>query len=258
MIETQSLNPLRTGGLTHLTKTLGISDKWFNVPHRLHGGSQHTSSDDRNLRNEGPHSKVFVPPSLDEKYRFPKYAAQNWLFHSRYFIDRQNPQCPAKDISRRTLDCFRLLATERVMVFNHKKWDVQSSPPEFPFQTMFSWAMVHNHIPLLWQLGQLGSGVQGPSLGAYLIRNSLTVARVLRTTCTEGQDIFLRFIIGECSKNEISPTRFLCEADLVWCASLNGHQSIVKMLLDIGISVDAEVPRPDYIPPMLESPPLAR
>ena len=248
VVDTQSLNPLRTGGLTHLTKTLGISDQWFNLPYRLLGGSQHIVSDDRNLRNEGPHSKVFVPPSLDEKYRFLKYAAQNWLFHSQYFIDRQNPQCPAKDVSKRTLDRFRLLATERVMVFNHKLWGVQSNLPEFPFQTMFIWAMEHSHIPLLWQLGQLGSTVQGPSLGAYLVRNSDKVACLLRTTCIQCQDIFLEFILDECFEDEVSPKSFLYEDHLVWCASLNGHQSIVKMLLDIGISTEAQVPRPDYIP----------
>lgn len=100
VVETQSLNPLRTGGLTHLTKTLGISDKWFNLPYRLLGGSQHILSEDITLQNEGSHSKVFVTPSLAEKYHFLNYAAQNWLFHSQYVIDRQNPDRPAKGVSK--------------------------------------------------------------------------------------------------------------------------------------------------------------
>ena len=250
VVDTQSLNPLRNGGLTHLTSSLEISDKWFNLPYRLLGGRRHNISDNINLGNEGPHSKVSVPTSLNEKYRFLNYAAQNWLFHSQHFMNPQKPKNPAKDVTWRTLENFGLLATERVMVFNHKNWDVQSSPREFPFQTMFSWAMEHNHIPLLWQLGELGSAVQGPRLRAYLIRNSFKVARVLRTTCIEGQDVFLRFIIGECSEDD--PARFLCEAHLVWCASLNGHQSIVKILLDIGISIEAKVSRPDYIPADVE------
>lgn len=131
------------------------------------------------------------------------------------------------------------------MAFNHKKWDVQSSPREYPFQTMFNWAMEQNHIPLLWQLK---SAVQGPSLGDYLIKNTPEVARVLRATCFNGLDIFLEFIIGECLEDEISPERFLYEDHLVWCASLKGHQSIVKMLLYTGISIEAKVSRPDYIP----------
>ena len=259
----QPTGVVNSGGLLHLTRILGISDIWFSLPYKLLGGSprQHSTPIEVKWATSSPRGAL--APMLTEKYKFLDYAIQYWLWHTKALpaiIDREVGQLRKwSDADERfislqhfglggnytTLVRFSELALERVMVFNHLLWDAQSNYLDLPFDAMFRWALENAHVPLL---ALLEAPSRGPPLRSYLHRYFQNSHDILRTPCIKGEIEVLQFLVQYCRENNMDFTEYLHGEYLSWCASLNGHTSIVKLLLREGVSVNARTERPRYAP----------
>lgn len=259
----QPTGVVNSGGLLHLTRILGISDVWFSLPYKLLGGSPRQLSTPLEVKSATSSPRGAVAPMLTEKYKFLDYAIQYWLWHTKAlppiidrevghyrkwsdseerFISLQHLGLGGKYI---TLVRFSELVPERVMAFNHLLWDIQSNYLDLPFDAMFRWALENAHVPLL---ALLEVPSRGPPLRSYLKRYFQNSHDILRTPCINGEIEVLKFLVQYCHENNIESTKYLHGEYLSWCASLNGHTSVVKLLLREGVRVDAATERPHYAP----------
>ena len=253
---------INSGGLHHLTRTLGISDLWFSLPYRLLGGSPRHPSTSTEVKWTTASPKSAVAPTLTEKYKLLDYAIQNWLLHTKdlppmYFEDDHCKERNSHEELVDVLQClevnrneilwvrFSALALERVMGFDHCLWTSQSNYKDLPFDAMFRWALENAHLPLLTLL-ELPP--RGPPLIFYLQRYLQNGLDILRTLCIRGEIEVLKFLVHYCHENRMEKHIVFHEEYLSWCASLNGHTPVVKLLLSEGAGVNTKTERPHYAP----------
>ena len=246
---------IQSGGLLHLTRSLGISDFCFSLPYRLLGGSPRHASVPIEIKWATFSPRSAIAPTLTEKYKLLDYTIQNWLLHTKYLppIDREaDPynvwayfQDLIVDDKYTAWKRFSDLALQRVMAFGHFLWTSQSNYKDLPFDAMFRWALENAHVPLLTLLK---APSRGPPLIVYLQRYLQNGQDILRTSCIKGEVDVLNFLVTYCYEIKKSIKGFLREEYLSWCASLNGHMPVVELLLREGASVDTITERPHYAP----------
>ena len=254
----QSTGSINSGGLLNLTRTLGISGRWFNLPYRLLGGSPRYLPTPIGVKWTAPSPKSAVAPTLTEKYKLLDYAIRNWLTHTKVLTPTDNADTNYKmwDYHENfrylaingiytTWTQFSSLALDRVMAFDHCSWTSRSNYNDLPFDAMFRWALENAHVPLLTLLEV---PPRGPPLNVYLRRYLTNGQDILRTPCIKGEIELLDFLVEYCNRIKMEFIDFCHEEHLSWCASLNGHTSIVKLLIREGISVNAQTERLQYAP----------
>ena len=256
----QRTGGISSGGLIHLTRALGISDLLFSLPYRLLGGSPRPRATPVEVKWTTTSPRSAVAPRLVEKYKFLDYAIQNWLLHTKDlpFIGREENYYNKKSNNNEEIvDCLQLLelnvhatwarftelALERVMAFDHLLWTSKSNHKDLPFDTMFRWALDNAHVPLL---NLLEVPPRGPPLNVYLQSYLQNGQDILRTPCIKGEIKILNYLVHNCHENKMETTKVFHKEHLSWCASLNGHTPIVKLLLKEGAKVNAQTERPHY------------
>ena len=247
---------IQSGGLLHLTRSLGISDFCFSLPYRLLGGSPRHVSIPTEIKWATFSPRSAIAPTLTEKYKLLDYAIQNWLLHTKDLplIDREpnhykmwNYQEILVNGKYTAWARFSELALERLMAFDQFLWTSQSNYKDLllPFDAMFRWALENAHVPLLTLL-EVPS--RGPPLIIYLQRYLQNGQDILRTPCIKGDIKLLNFLVNYCQEIKKDIRSFFREEYLSWCASLNGHMPVVKLLLREGVNVNTKTERPHYVP----------
>ena len=257
----QPIGAIDSGGLFHLARSLGVSDLLFSLPYKLLGGSPRQLSNPIEVKWTRSSPKSAVAPILIEKYKLLDYAIRYWLLHTKDLPpkDREvghyrkgNHHEESFD-SLQYLDCkyatwarFSKLALERVMTFDHLSWASESNHKDLPFDAMFRWALENAHVPLLTLL-EVPS--RGPPLIVYLERHLLNGQDVLRIPCVRGEIRVLEYLVQYCHENKVELRKFLnIDEYLSWCASFNGHTSVVELLLREGANAKAKTEHPHYAP----------
>ena len=87
--------------------------------------------------------------TMHAKYHFLKYAIDYWTWHTKS-LTRDN----------QLWNAFADLALNKQMTFEFRPWDNVQSPHDFPYATMFGWAINAGHVALLQLMPFSGSDLR--------------------------------------------------------------------------------------------------
>ena len=178
---------------------------------------------------------------MHAKYRFLRYAIENWTGHTKSLT---------KD-NQRLWGAFADLALNKQMLFEFSPWDNVQVPHDFPHSKMFSWAIDAGHLALLRLTPYSGSDlreilisqaqkgstevlevlcqVSGLSLG------DLPIDEIVCDAAAEGRHDFLEVLL----RLDADPNAKSYSGEIaLGCAFVGEHESTLRLLLEYGADPD--------------------